>query len=166
GRDSQLQAPGHARRAGRHPRPAGADPLQAHSLQRRRHEMGDRLRAALRPRPLPHARRHPRAQQSGFRQMAGHGAEGGHQHRFMINTKDTAARYADQPSVWLRRFTKLTAFSAVSLLFAGAQVTSTGSWLAVPDWPLSYGMFSPPMIGGIFYEHGHRIVAGIFGLLP
>ena len=75
----------------------------------------------------------------------------------MINTKNTAARYADEPSLWLRRFTKLVAFWAVFLLFAGAQVTSTGSGLAVPDWPLSYGMFFPPMIGGIFYEHGHRI---------
>ena len=83
----------------------------------------------------------------------------------MINTKNTAVRYADEPSVWLRRFTKLTAMWAVFLLFAGAQVTSTGSGLAVPDWPLSYGMFFPPMIGGIFYEHGHRIVAGVFGIL-
>ncbi len=83
----------------------------------------------------------------------------------MINTKDTTARYADEPSARLRRFTKLTAIWAVFLLFAGAQVTSTGSGLAVPDWPLSYGMFFPPMIGGIFYEHGHRIVAGVFGIL-
>ena len=83
----------------------------------------------------------------------------------MINTKNTTARYAGEPSVWLRRFTKLTAIWAVFLLFAGAQVTSTGSGLAVPDWPLSYGMFFPPMIGGIFYEHGHRIVAGVFGIL-
>jgi len=83
----------------------------------------------------------------------------------MINSKNTSVRYAGEPSVWLRRFTKLTAAWAVFLLFAGAQVTSTGSGLAVPDWPLSYGMFFPPMIGGIFYEHGHRIVAGVFGIL-
>jgi len=42
-------------------------------------------------------------------------------------------------------------------------VKSTGSGLAVPDWPLSYGMFFPPMIGGVFYEHGHRMVATIVG---
>ncbi len=83
----------------------------------------------------------------------------------MIGSKNSSLRYADQPSVWLRRFTKLVAAWAVFLLFAGAQVTSTGSGLAVPDWPLSYGMFFPPMIGGIFYEHGHRIVAGVFGVL-
>jgi cytochrome c oxidase assembly protein subunit 15 len=83
----------------------------------------------------------------------------------MINTKNTSVRYADETPRALRLFTKLVAAWAVFLLFAGAQVTSTGSGLAVPDWPLSYGMFFPPMIGGIFYEHGHRIVAGVFGIL-
>lgn len=42
-------------------------------------------------------------------------------------------------------------------------VTSTGSGLAVPDWPLSYGTLFPPMVGGIFYEHGHRMVATAVG---
>lgn len=51
------------------------------------------------------------------------------------------------------------------LIFAGGMVTSTHSGLAVPDWPLSYGRLMPPMIGGIFYEHGHRMVAGTVGLL-
>lgn len=44
-------------------------------------------------------------------------------------------------------------------------MTSTGSGLAVPDWPLSYGMLMPPMVGGIFYEHGHRMVATTVGFL-
>lgn len=35
----------------------------------------------------------------------------------------------------------------------------------MPDWPLSYGMLMPPMVGGIFYEHGHRMVATFVGLL-
>ncbi|MGZ4808982.1 MAG: COX15/CtaA family protein [Thermoanaerobaculia bacterium] len=67
--------------------------------------------------------------------------------------------------VWLRRFSKLVAASTLFLIFAGAMVTSTGSGLAVPDWPLSYGMLMPPMIGGIFYEHGHRMIAATVGLL-
>ena len=67
--------------------------------------------------------------------------------------------------MWLRRFTKLVAASTLFLIFAGAMVTSTGSGLAVPDWPLSYGMMMPPMIGGIFYEHGHRMIAAAVGLL-
>lgn len=67
--------------------------------------------------------------------------------------------------VGLRRFAKFVAFSTLFLVFAGAMVTSTGSGLAVPDWPLSYGMVFPPMIGGIFYEHGHRMIAATVGFL-
>ena len=49
-------------------------------------------------------------------------------------------------------------------------VTSTRSGLAVPDWPNTYGhfMFSFPfekMVGGILYEHGHRLIASLVGLL-
>lgn len=44
-------------------------------------------------------------------------------------------------------------------------VTSTGSGLAVPDWPLSYGTLFPPMVGGVFYEHSHRMVAALVGAL-
>lgn len=65
----------------------------------------------------------------------------------------------------LRVFTKFTAAYTVFLLFAGAMVTSTDSGLAVPDWPLSYGQLFPPMKGGIFYEHGHRMVAAVAGML-
>jgi len=72
--------------------------------------------------------------------------------------------------VWLRRFTKLVAVATLFLIFAGAMVTSTGSGLAVPDWPNTYGwfMFSFPlskMVGGIFYEHGHRMIASTVGFL-
>lgn len=55
--------------------------------------------------------------------------------------------------------------ATVLLLAAGALVTSTGSSLAVPDWPLAYGQVFPPMVGGILYEHGHRMVATAVGLL-
>lgn len=72
---------------------------------------------------------------------------------------------SDSTPDWLRRFTKLVAFATLFLIFAGAMVTSTGSGLAVPDWPLSYGKVFPPMIGGIFYEHGHRMVAATVGFL-
>ena len=44
-------------------------------------------------------------------------------------------------------------------------MTSTGPGLSVPDWPLSYGMFFPPMVGGVFYEHGHRMIAAMVGFL-
>jgi len=35
----------------------------------------------------------------------------------------------------------------------------------VPDWPLSYGTYFPPLVGGIFYEHGHRMIAGTVGIM-
>ncbi|HYC22609.1 MAG TPA: COX15/CtaA family protein [Candidatus Bathyarchaeia archaeon] len=63
------------------------------------------------------------------------------------------------------RFAQLTATATFFLVIAGGLVTSTGSGLAVPDWPLSYGMFFPPMVGGIFYEHGHRMIAGCVVIL-
>jgi cytochrome c oxidase assembly protein subunit 15 len=67
--------------------------------------------------------------------------------------------------VWLKHLTKVTCFSTIFLIFAGGMVTSTGSGLSVPDWPLSYGTFFPPMVGGVFYEHGHRMIASSVGLL-
>jgi cytochrome c oxidase assembly protein subunit 15 len=71
---------------------------------------------------------------------------------------------------WLHRYAKLVSASTVLLIAAGGMVTSTGSGLAVPDWPSTYGwfMFSFPiekMVGGIFYEHGHRLIASAVGFL-
>lgn len=62
---------------------------------------------------------------------------------------------------WLHRFAQLVAGATFILVSAGASVTSTGSGLAVPDWPLSFGTFFPPMVGGVLYEHGHRMIAGV-----
>ena len=65
----------------------------------------------------------------------------------------------------LHRYATLTAAATFLLLAAGSLVTSTDSGLAVPDWPLSYGTWMPPMVGGIRFEHGHRMVAGVVGLM-
>jgi len=70
----------------------------------------------------------------------------------------------------LHRFSKLVAACTVLLVLAGSLVTSTGSGLSVPDWPTSYGwnLFTfPPSkwVGGIFYEHGHRLIASTVGFL-
>ncbi|MBI3006628.1 MAG: COX15/CtaA family protein [Ignavibacteriales bacterium] len=65
----------------------------------------------------------------------------------------------------LHRYTVFTVCCTFFLLIAGGMVTSTGSGLAVPDWPLSYGQLMPPMVGGIFYEHGHRMIASFVGFL-
>jgi cytochrome c oxidase assembly protein subunit 15 len=70
----------------------------------------------------------------------------------------------------LHRFSKVVVAATVLLLLAGSLVTSTGSGLSVPDWPTTYGwnMFTfPPSkwVGGIFYEHGHRLIASTVGFL-
>src|SRR4030081_2587501 len=53
------------------------------------------------------------------------------------------------------------------LIIAGALVTSNDAGLAVPDWPTSFGSFYkiPPMVGGVKYEHGHRMIAQFIGFL-
>jgi cytochrome c oxidase assembly protein subunit 15 len=70
----------------------------------------------------------------------------------------------------LHRFAKLVAGCTVFLVLAGSLVTSTNSGLSVPDWPTSYGwnMFTfPPSkwVGGIRYEHPHRLIASTVGFL-
>jgi protoheme IX farnesyltransferase len=71
---------------------------------------------------------------------------------------------------WLHRFACLIAGLTFLLLLAGANVTSNRAGLAVPDWPTTYGefMFSFPfskMVGGIFHEHAHRLIASLVGML-
>jgi len=51
-----------------------------------------------------------------------------------------------------------------ALILAGGVVHGTGSSLACPDWPTCYGTLMPKMEGGIFYEHGHRLLASAVGL--
>ncbi len=65
----------------------------------------------------------------------------------------------------LQRFSKFLAVLTFFLVLAGGLVTSHQAGLAVPDWPLSYGRFFPPMVGNIFWEHGHRMIAGSVGML-
>jgi cytochrome c oxidase assembly protein subunit 15 len=70
----------------------------------------------------------------------------------------------------LHRFAAFVVGSTIVLVLAGSLVTSTGSGLAVPDWPTTYGWnmftFPPSMwVGGIFYEHGHRLIASTVGFL-
>ena len=65
----------------------------------------------------------------------------------------------------LHRLAVATAGATFVLLFLGGLVTSTGSGLAVPDWPLSFGQIFPPMVGGVLFEHGHRLAATAVGCL-
>ncbi len=75
-----------------------------------------------------------------------------------------------QNDPWLNRFAWLTAAGTLFLICSGGMVTSKGVGLAVPDWPTTFGynMFLFPAskwIGGIFFEHTHRLIASTVGLL-
>ena len=65
----------------------------------------------------------------------------------------------------LHRFSLLVTCATFCLIIAGALVTSHDAGLATPDWPLSNGQVFPRMVGNLFWEHGHRLVATTVGLL-
>ena len=67
--------------------------------------------------------------------------------------------------LWVHRLAVALMVSTLLLIAIGASVTSTGSGLAVPDWPLSFGQVFPPMVGGVLYEHSHRLAAAFVGML-
>jgi len=71
---------------------------------------------------------------------------------------------------WVHRFALVTAAATFPLIFMGGLVTSHGAAMSVPDWPNSWGynMFTfPPSkwVGGILFEHTHRLAASGVGLL-
>jgi cytochrome c oxidase assembly protein subunit 15 len=77
---------------------------------------------------------------------------------------------ATKSATWLNRFVWFTAFATLLLICSGGMVTSKGAGLAVPDWPTTFGynMFLFPVskwIGGIFFEHTHRLIASTLGFL-
>src|SRR5258705_1231817 len=65
----------------------------------------------------------------------------------------------------LNRLAILVACATFFLIIAGALVTSHDAGLATSDWPLSNGQFFPKMVGNLFWEHGHRMVATTVGML-
>src|SRR5207244_1431317 len=65
----------------------------------------------------------------------------------------------------VHRFALLVACATFFLIIAGANVSSHDAGLATSDWPRSNGTFFPKMVGNLFWEHGHRMVATAVGLL-
>ncbi len=65
----------------------------------------------------------------------------------------------------LHRFTVFVTGATLFLIVAGALVTSHDAGLATNDWPLSNGQVFPEMVGNLFWEHGHRMVATSVGIL-
>ena len=77
---------------------------------------------------------------------------------------------AQNDNPWLHRFILVTAAATFLLLGSGGMVTSREAGMSVPDWPNTYGynMFLFPVskwVGGIFYEHTHRLLASGIGFL-
>jgi cytochrome c oxidase assembly protein subunit 15 len=73
-------------------------------------------------------------------------------------------------SPWAHRLAMATVGATFLLILAGGVVTTIGAGMAVPDWPTTFGynMFLYPwtkMTGGIFYEHSHRLIGALVGLL-
>jgi cytochrome c oxidase assembly protein subunit 15 len=70
----------------------------------------------------------------------------------------------------LHRVAMLTTAATFPLIFMGGLVTSHQAGMSVPDWPNSYGynmfLFPPSQWdGGIFYEHTHRLMGTVVGML-
>lgn len=65
----------------------------------------------------------------------------------------------------LHRYILFLAGATFLLLMAGALVTSHDAGLATSDWPRSNGQWFPRMVGNLFWEHGHRMVATTVGFL-
>jgi heme a synthase len=68
---------------------------------------------------------------------------------------------------WHHRVAVFIALLTFVVIVAGALVTSEDAGLSVPDWPTSYGhiLRLPPWVGGIVYEHSHRMIASVTGIL-
>ena len=71
---------------------------------------------------------------------------------------------------WMHYFALVTAIFTFLLVGLGGLVTSHEAGMSVPDWPNTYGynMFLFPIskwVGGVFYEHTHRLLASVVGLL-
>jgi cytochrome c oxidase assembly protein subunit 15 len=80
------------------------------------------------------------------------------------------APISDRGSKWLHRFAWFSVVATLLLICSGGMVTSKGVGLAVPDWPTTFGynMFLFPVsqwVGGIFFEHTHRLIASTVGFL-
>lgn len=81
-----------------------------------------------------------------------------------------SSRLRGSYSPGLHRLAIITAIATFPLIFMGGLVTSHEAGMSVPDWPNTWGynMFTfPPSlwVGGIFYEHTHRLMGALVGLL-
>src|SRR5438270_3447759 len=83
---------------------------------------------------------------------------------------DATRTGTDRLNPWPNRFAWFTVAATLLLICSGGMVTSKNAGLAVPDWPTTFGynMFLFPAskwVGGILFEHTHRLIASTVGLL-
>lgn len=64
-----------------------------------------------------------------------------------------------------RTFGYLMVASVLFLIWWGGQVKSNQAGLSVPDWPKGYGTWWPPLVGNVFWEWLHRVIAAAVGVL-
>ena len=81
-----------------------------------------------------------------------------------------AARTHTAYSPWRHAYALLLTTAILILICSGGLVTSKNAGMTVPDWPNSYGynMFTLPVsrwVGGVFFEHTHRLAASTVGIL-
>src|SRR5438445_11179253 len=118
--------------------------------------------------PSPSGRGRREAREAQARQ--GEASREGEGHKSGHILRPSPDPLSNGEGIALHRFALFTAVCTAFLSFVGGLVTSTESGLSVPDWPTTYGwnMFTFPLskwVGGIFYEHTHRIVASLVGFL-
>src|SRR5687768_12327207 len=90
--------------------------------------------------------------------------------RHVSESTSTSSAVIDRRYNWLHRFALVTSVATLILICSGGMVTSKGVGLAVPDWPTTFGynMFLFPVsrwVGGIFFEHTHRLIASAVGFM-
>ena len=87
-----------------------------------------------------------------------------------LNSASSRTFVTEKSAIYSSGLHRLALFISVwvfLLIVAGAMVTSDDAGLSVPDWPTSFGSLYkiPPMTGGVQYEHSHRMIAEVAGLL-
>ena len=88
----------------------------------------------------------------------------------MVTVEPAMVDGQDLWNPWPYRLALVTTATTFLLIMAGGIVTNTGTGMAVPDWPTTFGynMFLYPwskMVGGILYEHAHRLIGSLVGAL-
>lgn len=106
----------------------------------------------------------PGSRKTNANQQLEHRRSAGKEH--ILNSSYTPYRRT------LHIFAVILAAASFLLIVAGALVTSHDAGLSVPDWPTSFGRspvsyayFEVPLVGGVRWEHGHRMLAEFIGIL-